>query len=565
MPDNARRSDSGRETDRPRSKVLARVAGASLIALIVATLAPVGVAGGGPQGIQAGRQPRVTKPIRKLKPGKVVLQFDKESEAEFIDAELTIDDEGKSKLRLGGKLGREMERVFFIIDVDASTIRTFKMGNPARDAERIRKFLETRGMTTSSETDLRAHFELQDRRARDRFNESRRRDRAPDDNQGGPSAPCEADPDTGVLECAGSGYAKIETWEPAKYWFPVTHLTETWTSAWWNRPPLSANYDGACWANPFTFVATYWLTIACVPSLSNSAVAFDAKHSARYINWNFVLDAHAVTVDASAGVMHAAGSPNWYYTHHITNLGLFNFYEGLFLKGEYTGWANEWGCTDCFPAEYEVRDCENQVDFHSWDWDQCSCIPGASPIVVDLDGDGLELTNWQDGVSFDLLADSIKRRVGWTAANVRDAFLVLDRNGNGVVDDSRELFGNFSPQPEPGRREERNGFRALSVFDTSDRGGDGDGRITERDRIFDRLRLWIDANHNGVSEASELAPLTTHGLRAIDLDYKKGKKVDEHGNAYRYRAKAAVETTETDKRKARANRMAYDIYFVYMR
>lgn len=162
------------------------------------------------------------------------------------------------------------------------------------------------------------------------------------------------------------------------------------------------------------------------------------------------------------------------------------------------------------------------------------------PILVNPQHDGFHLTSAEDGVLFDIDADGDVEQVPWTRPGSDDAWLAMDRNGNGVIDNGSELFGNRTPafagQPEPVAA---NGFDALDFLQGLDYGRNiDDGVLDGRDEVFGRLLVWRDANHDGISQRWELETASHAGLVAIEVHAKESRRRDPNGNLFALRAKA---------------------------
>jgi hypothetical protein len=103
----------------------------------------------------------------------------------------------------------------------------------------------------------------------------------------------------------------------------------------------------------------------------------------------------------------------------------------------------------------------------------------------------------------------------------------------------------LTPQPPSTRP---NGYKALAVFDDPRYGGNGHGRIDPGDAIYPFLRLWVDRNHDGVSQPNELLSLPEAGVFALGLHYVKSDRTDQFGNRFRFLAGIWDESGREDPR-----------------
>ena len=147
--------------------------------------------------------------------------------------------------------------------------------------------------------------------------------------------------------------------------------------------------------------------------------------------------------------------------------------------------------------------------------------PPRDPIILDLDGDGLETVGLASNVYFDHDGDGVLTKTGWAGAN--DALLVWDRNGNGTIDTGAELFGDFTVLPNGTLAP--NGFAALAALDAN-----GDGVIDATDPAFAELKLWRDISQDGVSQGGELVSLADAGIVSLNLAHSLKNQRLANGN-----------------------------------
>lgn len=178
-----------------------------------------------------------------------------------------------------------------------------------------------------------------------------------------------------------------------------------------------------------------------------------------------------------------------------------------------------------------------------------------SPLVLDFSGASMltSIPLSESKVKFDLDANGHKENTGWIPG-IQSAFLVLDRNENGTIDDGGELFGNASYSSKGQTFD--NGFLALGQYDRN-----LDGKISSEDEIFRKLKLWFDRNSNGSTDKGELVALESRSIVTIDLNYQKVPRhlalaaSDFFPNDVRY------VTQFTDKLSCQKGCPIYDIFF----
>lgn len=179
---------------------------------------------------------------------------------------------------------------------------------------------------------------------------------------------------------------------------------------------------------------------------------------------------------------------------------------------------------------------------------QCDSTTGcAEPLLINVGIGGYELSGMNEPVEFDINADGRRDRIGWTRRGSSLAFLAFDRNGDGVINDGAELFGDATPSIHGGTA--ANGFEALAEADANH-----DGMIDANDPIWRDLLLWIDANHDGVSQPGELQHVAASPVTAIELAHHWTGRVDVSGNRFGYEGHVHV---------GKRVRSLYDIFFVH--
>ena len=172
----------------------------------------------------------------------------------------------------------------------------------------------------------------------------------------------------------------------------------------------------------------------------------------------------------------------------------------------------------------------------------CMCDPSGpsckstSPVVIDVTGEGFFLTDVAHGVSFRRGPESAPQQFSWTDPAHHNAWLVKPNADGSVTSMSMNMFGNLSPQPKSSTP---NGYLALAYWASQEGCGDLTGKKLDAKScpaVWSALRLWHDANQDGIAQSGELQSLDDAGITGISLNYHDNRYIDQFGNQFFYRA-----------------------------
>ncbi|HBL31111.1 MAG TPA: hypothetical protein DD490_30155 [Acidobacteria bacterium] len=239
-------------------------------------------------------------------------------------------------------------------------------------------------------------------------------------------------------------------------------------------------------------------------------------------------------------------------------------YRDFQIPGEYNNFLSRGPRPNhCYRTQIIARKLTNfQVSRGAGTFEVCAEAPSDPevpeencPILLDLGLDGFHLSGPDPAVAFDIDADGEPNRISWTRAGDDDAFLCLDRNQNGTIDDGSELFGYATPLVNG--QNARIGYVALGELDALALGGNDDGKVNAADVLFQSLCVWNDFDRDGVSGPGELRSAAAAGVVSLDYGFRVTRRTDSHGNLFRYVSRAELRTGMGQVR----NWITYDVIF----
>jgi Ca2+-binding EF-hand superfamily protein len=304
----------------------------------------------------------------------------------------------------------------------------------------------------------------------------------------------------------------------------------------WNQAYASAGYQGVL--NYVFDEVDADIIVAELPSLKGTTTAAYSAPGEINLNPDYRNRGDFMKLVLLHEFGHRIGFTDVWGTNCASQTVMYGFIDPS--AGSYLGTLTDRDMCDVAAEESYLN-----IDRSMWD-------DRYSPIVINFNEGGYQLTGSNSPVFFDMPGNGHPAFMGWTAAGADEAFLWLDRNHNGRVTSGAELFGNFTPLRNG--QFAKNGFEALREFDSNN-----DGVIDNRDSIWSQLMLWRDLNHNGISEAGEVVPLQGNGVISIDLHCHWAGKRDRWGNALKYESFVSIANKSGHGVR---NEPVYDIYFV---
>lgn len=216
----------------------------------------------------------------------------------------------------------------------------------------------------------------------------------------------------------------------------------------------------------------------------------------------------AIAGDVIAAKAIQTGNTGYMSTEDFYNFDNWKGFAGE-LAEDWSRWVYDWLPDSLNPWKQLNRDGKYRV---------------YDPITLDLNGDGIHAlaANGFAGALFDHDNDGIRTATGWV--NKEDGLLVRDLNGNGIIDNGSELFGDNTALADGSKA--AHGYVALAELDSN-----SDGKVDASDKAFNELKVWIDANSDGISQASELRTLMDLDIQSLDVAYKDVNQNLGNGNS----------------------------------
>lgn len=329
----------------------------------------------------------------------------------------------------------------------------------------------------------------------------------------------------------------------------TTAYPQGWSSVTWDGGNITGN-PGNCQSQPFPFQrsATYNWTLWCIDASGNFTSVRSTGTSIPPVTatGNGACPSGSLTacVDSSYTQVAPTFSPANPQLNSATQTW------SMWLN---VGNATLTGNPQLCGTPYNTVSPTSQTSNPS----RCYCNPGdpsckwTSPVVIDPTGEGFFMTDLANGVLFKKGPASASQQMAWTDPAHHTAFLVRPNPDGTVTSVSMNMFGNVSPQPQSA---EPNGYAALAYWASQE--GCGDLKKLDAQAcpaVWNALRLWHDANQNGVADTGELLTMQDAGIYGISLNDHEDRYVDQYGNLFQFRAQVW---------SGNGDRRSYDVFLV---